>query len=243
MARLPKEISQEAKKAHEEGDLERAMALYAQSAWHFKAVNLALQLGRINDALRFYRPIQGDVLPNRKEGDPFQGMKDTMYLGLIGSAGNNVGFGGLHGKVLDVGCRDGKFFGLLKRLGAEEVYGVDLDPEALSEAKQKPDASPDNVYESKVEELPQQLDGSFDYAVVFKLSLGDRESRQNAVDGIARVLKPQGRLLATFTTLQELRNYLPKINQHFTTRHASLINGSGELDSAPHRYVMHGVRK
>ena len=102
---------QEAEKA---GDLERAMYLYSESQWHFKAVNIALALGRLDDALKFYRPIQGDLLPNRGD-EPFQGMEDSMYLGLVSTAGNNVGFNRLYGNVLDVGCRDGRFFRLLKR--------------------------------------------------------------------------------------------------------------------------------
>ena len=111
--KLPVEIYREAQEAEKAGDLERAMHLYSESQWHFKAVNIALALGRIDDALKFYRPIQGDLLPNRRD-EPFQGMEDSIYLGLVSTAGNNVGFNRLYGNVLDVGCRDGRFFRLLK---------------------------------------------------------------------------------------------------------------------------------
>ena len=240
--KLPVEIYREAQEAEKTGDLERAMHRYSESQWHFRAVNIALALGRIDDALEFYRPIQGNLLPNRGD-EPFQGMEDTIYLGLISTAGRNVGFNRLYGNVLDVGCRGGRFFRLLKRLGAEIVQGVDLDSKALIDARKKAEVNPANIYDCKVEELPSTLDGFFDYATIFNFSLGGAEDRENAVDGIARILKPNGRLLATFTTLDELRNYSPEINRYFSTRHAGLINGSGELDSAPHRYVMHGVRK
>ena len=242
-AKLPVEIYKEAQAAEKSGDLERAIKLYAQSQWHFKAVNLALDLGRISDAHRFYRPIQGDMLPNRDTGNQFQGMEDSIYLGLTGTAGSNVGFNGLYGNVLDVGCREGRFFGLLRRFGADKVYGVDLDSDAVAEAKKRSEVSSDDVLDCKVEDFPAKHDGPFDHVVIFNLSLGGTEDRKNAIEGITRVLKPEGKLLATFTTLDELRNYSPEINQHFTTRYASLINGSGELDSAPHRYVMQGVRK
>ncbi|MEK6952798.1 MAG: class I SAM-dependent methyltransferase [Nanoarchaeota archaeon] len=240
--KLPVEIYREAQFAEEAGDLERAMHLYSESQWHFKAVNIALALGRIDDALRFYRHIQGDLLPNRGN-EPFQGMEDSIYLGLINSAGRNIGFNGLYGDVLDVGCKDGRFFRLLKRLGAETVYGVDLDSQALIEARQKSNISQANVYDCKVEELPDKFNGFFDYATIFNFSLGDTEDRERAVDDVVRILKPSGRILATFTTLDELRNYSPEISRYFSTRQSSLINGSGELDSAPHRYVTHGVRK
>ena len=170
-------------------------------------------------------------------------MEDSIYLGLISTAGKNVGFNGLYGNVLDVGCRDGRFFRLLKRLGAEEVHGVDLDSTALVDARKEAEVIPANIYDCKVEKLPSTLDGFFDYATIFNFSLGGAEDRENAVDGIARILKSNGRVLATFTTLDEICNYSPEINRYFSTRQGSLINGSGELDSAPHRYVMHGVRK
>lgn len=240
--KLPVEVYKEAQEAEKAGDLERAMNLYSESQWHFKAVNLALQLGRIEDALRFYRPIQGYLLPNRGD-EPFQGMEDSIYLGLISTAGRNVGFNGLNGNVLDVGCRDGRFFRLLKKLGAENVHGVDLDSEALVDARKKAEVNPANIYDCKVEELPSTLNGSFDYATIFNFSLGGTEDRERAVNGIVRILKPNGRMLTTFTTLDELRVDSPQINRYFLTRYSNLINGSGELDSAPHRYVMHGVRK
>ena len=134
--KLPVEIYRDAQEAEKAGDLERAMHLYSESQWHFKAVNIALALGRIEDALKFYRLIQGDLLPNRGD-EPFQGMEDSIYLGLISTVGRNVGFNGFYGNVLDVGCRDGRFFRLLKRLGAEEVHGVDLDSKALIDARKK----------------------------------------------------------------------------------------------------------
>ena len=131
----------------------------------------------------------------------------------------------------------------VRLLGAEEVHGVDLDSKALIDARKKAEVNPANIYDCKVEELPSRLEGFFDYATIFNFSLGGAEDRKNAVDGIAGILKPNGRVLATFTTLDELRNYSPEINRYFSTRHAGLINGSGELDSAPHRYVMQGIRK
>ncbi len=240
--KLPVEIYREAQEAEKAGDLERAMHLYSESGWHFKAVNIALELGRIDDALRFYRPIKGNLLPNRGD-EPFQGMENSIYLGLINPAKRYVGFNGLYGNVLDVGCRDGRFFRLLKKLGAENVHGVDLDSEALVDARKKSEVNSANIYDCKVEDLPSSLDGFFDYATIFNFSLGVTEDRERAVDGIVRILKPNGRVLATFTMLDELRNYSPEINRHFSTRQASLINGLNKLDSAPHRYVMHGVRK
>jgi hypothetical protein len=54
MERLPKEIHQDAKKAHEEGDLERAMALYAESTYFHDAAKVALQLEQPSQARDFY---------------------------------------------------------------------------------------------------------------------------------------------------------------------------------------------
>lgn len=241
-AKLHVQVHEEAQEAEIAGDFDRAMELYAESGWHFKAVNLALNLGRVEDAKRYYKPIQGDMLPNRND-EPFVGMTDSIYLGLVGPSGRYVGFSGFEGKVLDIGCRDGRFFDLIKRLGARDVYGVNPDSEALAEAGKREGVDTRNLYDCGVEELPASLDGFFDYAAIFNFSMGDKGAREKAMNGVSRVLKPDGRLLATFSTIDELRTYSPEVAQHFRTPYASLIKGSGELDSAPHRYAMHGVRK
>jgi len=43
MARLPKDIYQDAKIAHKQGDLENAMKLYAESTYFHNAAKVALQ--------------------------------------------------------------------------------------------------------------------------------------------------------------------------------------------------------
>src|SRR3989339_592752 len=54
MARLPKDIYQDAKIAHKQGDLENAMKLYAESTYFHNAAKVALQLGRPEQARDFY---------------------------------------------------------------------------------------------------------------------------------------------------------------------------------------------
>jgi chemotaxis receptor (MCP) glutamine deamidase CheD len=54
MTRLPKEIYQDAQKAHKSGDLEGAMALYAQSTYFHDAAKVALELKKPEVARDFY---------------------------------------------------------------------------------------------------------------------------------------------------------------------------------------------
>lgn len=227
----------------------------------YVASQIAIKLGNIDDAVHCLREANDYETANqlaREHGlalrfrvgeiageseDILENLAESLYRALTSKKRRNGGFSRLSGNVLDVGCRDGRFFGLLKKLGAGEVYGVDLDSEALKEAKKRKEINPKNVYNSKVEELPSEFNSFFDYALVFNLSLGERDSRAAAVEGIFRVLKPYGRFLATFTELDELENDFPEIERYFSVNYCKLINGSIGSSSAPHRYVMYGFRK
>jgi len=52
--RLPKDIYEDAKRAHKQGNLEEALELYAKSTYFLKAAEVSLQLGRPEQARDFY---------------------------------------------------------------------------------------------------------------------------------------------------------------------------------------------
>jgi SAM-dependent methyltransferase len=133
---------------------------------------------------------------------------------LYGNLRNGHGIS-VDGKVLDVGCRDGRYFEILKRLGAEEVHGV--DPELQPEAKTNPNVDPRNHYECGIEGLPDDVKGTFDYLAIFKLFLGgaDYDNRVRMAKSLVDALKPEGNILVTFTSEDELRVWEPVLDHYF----------------------------
>jgi SAM-dependent methyltransferase len=94
------------------------------------------------------------------------------------------------GKVLDVGCGEGRFCRLLKPYGVELV-GVDPTPALIATARAR-DAS--GCYlEAAAERLP--LAGETFDLVVSYLSLIDIADIQSAIQEMVRVLRPGGALL------------------------------------------------
>ena len=91
-------------------------------------------------------------------------------------------------RILDVGCGLGMYVRAFHRF-SDEVYGVDIDPEKIAEARRELP----NVYVASAEALPFP-DGFFDVVLSHEVleHLGDD---RKGVEEASRVLKPGGRLV------------------------------------------------
>lgn len=94
------------------------------------------------------------------------------------------------GRVLDVGCGEGRFCRLLSGLGWE-VVGIDPTKRLIEQASKLDSQS--SYMEAAAEELPFE-DGSFELVVSY-VSLIDIPDYQRAISEMSRVLKPGGTLL------------------------------------------------
>lgn len=111
-------------------------------------------------------------------------------------------------RVLDAGCGPGRHSLALARRGIE-VVGVDLSPEFLAIAR----ASADGLPVTFVEEDVRNLSYSEEFDAVICLCqggfglLGGGDDEHDAVAGLARCLRPGGRLaLSAFSAWFALRN-------------------------------------
>ena len=130
----------------------------------------------------------------------------------------------LKGKILDVGCRDGRYFEMLKELGGEEIYGV--DPDLQPRALESPFVDKNNLYKRNVEDLPNVLYGNFNYLTIFSLFLGtpSPENCRNIARAFNNLIIEDGSFLATFTSRDELQIWKPYFDETFIGISEPLIN-------------------
>jgi SAM-dependent methyltransferase len=102
-------------------------------------------------------------------------------------------------RVLDAGCGGGYLSRILAKQGAH-VTGVDLSPKLLAEAKAQETRAPLGIrfLRRDLARLTSIADESFDL-VVANVVLQDVRRLDEAVNEIARVLKPRGRFLFSIT--------------------------------------------
>ena len=79
----------------------------------------------------------------------------------------------LPGITADIGCRDGRYFKILKILGAKDIIGVDPDTEALEEAIRK-GLPREQAINLKLEEWPR-APNSIDNMVIFNFIIPLKE--------------------------------------------------------------------
>ncbi len=138
--------------------------------------------------------------------------------------------GSLFGKsVLDVGCGDGALAAEFHRRGASFVVGCDPDPDMIAKATARTIAERDGMSYllSRAEHLPFR-DRSFDVVTAVTV-LCFVEQRSRAVEEMARVLKPGGRLVigglgrwSTWAASRRIRAWLGNEfwrHARFTTAH------------------------
>jgi SAM-dependent methyltransferase len=93
-------------------------------------------------------------------------------------------------KMLDIGCGDGRFCRMAKKIGISTV-GVDPIKPFIERARSR---DPDGKYFTGFAENLPFSDGEFDLAV-FYLSLIDIDDMRAAIQEAARILKPRGTIL------------------------------------------------
>lgn len=96
--------------------------------------------------------------------------------------------------LLDLGCGYGRLFSFFLNKGAE-VYGVDVSPRMLEEAKKNWEGHPAvHLYNKNAEELSGFSDGMFDHVICYGV-FDALECQEETLAHMARMLKPGGRLL------------------------------------------------
>jgi ubiquinone/menaquinone biosynthesis C-methylase UbiE len=109
------------------------------------------------------------------------------------------------GRVLEIGCGNGRGLRLLvERLGAAQVYGIDLDPRQLRRARRRAGCA--TVLTASAHRLPfpdASFDAVFDFGVLHHVPLW-----QAAVAEIRRVLQPGGRFYFEEVTRAGLNRWL-----------------------------------
>jgi len=93
-------------------------------------------------------------------------------------------------RVLDLGCGDGLLLELLAQESGRQLAGVDLSPEALALARQRPTLSGVTLHEARAQALPFP-DDSFDACVCHMALMLMADIDQVATE-LARVLTPGG---------------------------------------------------
>lgn len=100
--------------------------------------------------------------------------------------------------VVDYACGDGFFARAWKRLGAEEVIGIDLSPEMIGLARQKEEANPLGItYYIDDASILKKI-GNFDLAtaIFFFNYADDAETLSKMIENVGANLKSGGRLVA-----------------------------------------------
>lgn len=100
----------------------------------------------------------------------------------------NIGLKGK--KVLDIGFGLGYNSDIMRKLGAE-VYGVEPDKEAFDFAISQQFVDSRRVFNSTLQDMPQELFGTFDLATIFLYSISFSE-RENVIQLLAKSIKPIG---------------------------------------------------
>ena len=101
----------------------------------------------------------------------------------------------LSGRVLDLGCGDGRYFRLLWP-GCNEVVGVEISPEVAELGNQS--GVYENIHIASAHAIPE-LDQSFDH-VFANCSLEHMDHLDNVLAEVFRCLKPGGSLLCSVVT-------------------------------------------
>jgi hypothetical protein len=83
-----------------------------------------------------------------------------------------MGFNGFNKKkiVVDIGTRDGRYIPVFESLGAKKVYGLEPEKGAINTAIEKGLLRKEHAISTMLEDIPQELKGVFDVAVVFNLA-------------------------------------------------------------------------
>jgi SAM-dependent methyltransferase len=111
------------------------------------------------------------------------------------------------GRILDVGCGDGLFFGRLAELG--EVEGLEADPSLLS---------PDSPHRGRitVASFDERFQPGHRYALVLMLDVLEHlPDAEGALRHARSLLEPDGRLVVTVPAFEWLWTHHDELNRHY----------------------------
>ncbi len=254
----PKELYEQAIGLDEAGDKEKAAQLYEAAGYSYKAIQSYEALGNIDKAYEIAAKSDDSYSANRlaslhhistheftdfppaRGRDFMEVMQEALESRLKrGATAEKLGFNGFSGMVVaDVGTRDGRFIPLFKRLGAKEVYGIDPDREELEKAIEKGSLDKQHAIPAMVEDLPQELKGTFDVATVFNFSIPITE-RAKFIHSLSEVLSPTGQVVMTIAEREIANATLPLLQRSFSIKTTKLWEGN---DDKPHLYLAIGSK-
>lgn len=157
-----------------------------------------------------------------------------------GATAEQLGFNGFEGKtVVDVGTYDGRDLPIIKELGAEVVYGLDPDKEGLETAISSGKLDPQLAINKKIQNLPEELKGSFDVVTAFNVLVGLAEIEE-FVAGIYDTLKPEGQVVATFVETETFSRMIDEFNMYFRIKAIGLQD---TLNDQPNNILLIGEKR
>lgn len=113
-------------------------------------------------------------------------------------------------RILDVGCGTGHLTGKIAASGAA-VVGIDLSPEMIQQAREKYPALRFEVMDARQIRLSDSFDAVFSNATLHWVM-----EPEQAIAGIARVLRPSGRFVAEFGGKGNVRQLMAAIERAWT---------------------------
>jgi len=175
-------------------------------------------------------------------GNLFSAYDDKNYLKSVNlfkqrfeDNGFNLGF--FKGKrCLDVGCGGGRYSIAMAMLGADEVTGVDISKEGITDARKRSQSlgiSNVTFIQNTAEELPFK-NASYDF-VCFSGVLMHMEAPEKGIAEIARILKPGGMVYMLVYATEGVRWPLINILRSFSQQIGfdnfdKALSIAGELD-------------
>lgn len=151
----------------------------------------------------FMRPYSISV-SNPHGGDPFSSL-------LFRAVGDVRGL-----CILDVGCGNGEKSAKMTSKGAN-VYGVEPDADMLKAAVDNGRLSSGRAYASKLQDMPQELLGSFDVVTVWSFCIPYSE-REVFFKRLSECIKPEGKVVISVVDEQFLRgsaSIMPLLKESF----------------------------
>lgn len=116
----------------------------------------------------------------------------------------------LNTKILDIGCSSGQLLLELKKIGYQNIYGLDISPEAITIAKNN---GLNNVYHGNANKI-NFPDNYFNIIIASDI-LEHLNDDMAAMQEWSRLLKPGGIILLAVPAWKFLYSYLDKIAKHY----------------------------
>ena len=152
-----------------------------------------------------------------------------------GATASKLGFNGFNKKtVADIGGREGNYIPLFRELGAESIYVIDPNKEAINTAVEKGLLSSEHAIPTTLEDMPENLKGTFDVATVFNL---DPQLARNErfIQSIRDALPSHGQVIMTVVETENHQDVLPLMHKYFNVRSQQLWERKPQV---PHTYLI-----